>query len=259
MTAIDKPTTRDLMPAAGAIAALHDFEAAHAFWHNDLFAACRAGQLSAEDFRFVFSQYYLYSKNFTRYLSGLMANLEDDRLRAQLAQNLWEEAGERDIEQRHAEIFRRFLVDGLGLDLVAVQFLPATQHFVHCFLERTRNGTALQASAFLSLGTEAIVARMYEIFVQGLLKAGIAEEHLRFFRIHMACDDAHAATLSEIVASLAGRPGFVGEAQAALCGGTESMSNAPYLLKGARRGYRMGPAEAVDSMVSDGLTCAINS
>jgi acetyl-CoA C-acetyltransferase len=42
-------------------------------------------------------------------------------------------------------------------------------------------------------------------------------------------------------------------------GGTESMSNAPYLLKGARWGFRMGNAEAIDSMLAEGLTCAINS
>ena len=42
-----------------------------------------------------------------------------------------------------------------------------------------------------------------------------------------------------------------------VAGGTESMSNAPYLLKGARWGYRMGNAEVVDSMLAEGLTCAI--
>ena len=35
------------------------------------------------------------------------------------------------------------------------------------------------------------------------------------------------------------------------------MSNAPYLLKGARWGYRMGHGEVVDSMLAEGLTCAI--
>ena len=44
-----------------------------------------------------------------------------------------------------------------------------------------------------------------------------------------------------------------------VAGGTESMSNAPYLLKGARWGFRMGHAEAIDSMLAEGLTCAINS
>jgi acetyl-CoA C-acetyltransferase len=49
----------------------------------------------------------------------------------------------------------------------------------------------------------------------------------------------------------------VGYVDAVIAGGTESMSNAPYLLKGARWGYRMGHAEALDSMLQEGLTCAI--
>jgi acetyl-CoA C-acetyltransferase len=50
----------------------------------------------------------------------------------------------------------------------------------------------------------------------------------------------------------------VGYVDLVVAGGTESMSNAPYLLKGARWGYRMGNAEAIDSMLSEGLMCAIN-
>jgi acetyl-CoA C-acetyltransferase len=51
----------------------------------------------------------------------------------------------------------------------------------------------------------------------------------------------------------------VGYVDTVLAGGTESMSNAPYLLKGARWGYRMGHGEVVDSMLGEGLTCAINA
>jgi acetyl-CoA C-acetyltransferase len=51
----------------------------------------------------------------------------------------------------------------------------------------------------------------------------------------------------------------VGYVHTIVAGGTESMSNAPYLLKGARWGYRMGHAEATDSMLAEGLTCAINA
>ncbi len=49
----------------------------------------------------------------------------------------------------------------------------------------------------------------------------------------------------------------VGYVDAIVAGGTESMSNAPYLLTGARWGYRMGNAEAIDSMLQEGLTCAV--
>src|SRR5438105_6647842 len=51
----------------------------------------------------------------------------------------------------------------------------------------------------------------------------------------------------------------VGYADVYVAGGTESMSNAPYLLKGAGWGFRRGHAEATDSMLAEGLTCAINS
>src|SRR5882757_9655664 len=45
-----------------------------------------------------------------------------------------------------------------------------------------------------------------------------------------------------------------GDVEAAVAGGMESMSSAPYLLPDARFGYRMGDAKAIDSMVHDGLT-----
>src|SRR6516165_1588602 len=44
-----------------------------------------------------------------------------------------------------------------------------------------------------------------------------------------------------------------GEADIVVAGGMESMTNAPYLLPGARAGYRMGDAKVVDSMMFDGL------
>src|SRR5438270_7104598 len=45
-----------------------------------------------------------------------------------------------------------------------------------------------------------------------------------------------------------------GDVDIAVGGGMESMSNAPYLLKEARFGYRMGDAKALDEMIHDGLT-----
>jgi len=51
----------------------------------------------------------------------------------------------------------------------------------------------------------------------------------------------------------------VGYVDTIVAGGTESMSNAPYLLMGARWGYRMGNAEVIDSMLHEGLMCAIGS
>src|SRR5262249_29216746 len=44
-----------------------------------------------------------------------------------------------------------------------------------------------------------------------------------------------------------------GEIEAAVAGGMESMTNAPYLVPSARFGSRMGEAEMIDSMIYDGL------
>lgn len=50
---------------------------------------------------------------------------------------------------------------------------------------------------------------------------------------------------------------MLGKAQIVVAVGAESMSQAPYILKGAREGYRMGHGEIHDSMLHDGLVCAI--
>ncbi|MDA1476714.1 acetyl-CoA C-acetyltransferase [Bacillus changyiensis] len=47
-----------------------------------------------------------------------------------------------------------------------------------------------------------------------------------------------------------------GDAEVIVTGGMESMSNAPYLLKKARMGYRMGDGTVQDMMLLDGLTCS---
>ena len=49
-----------------------------------------------------------------------------------------------------------------------------------------------------------------------------------------------------------------GVADIVVAGGMESMTQAPYLLPGAREGYRMGDKSVVDSMMYDGLFCAFD-
>jgi len=50
-----------------------------------------------------------------------------------------------------------------------------------------------------------------------------------------------------------------GDAEVVVAGGMESMTKAPYLLKQAREGYRMGNGELLDSMIDDGLWCAFDA
>ncbi len=50
-----------------------------------------------------------------------------------------------------------------------------------------------------------------------------------------------------------------GDAEMIIAGGTESMTNAPYLLKKARYGYKMGHGELTDSLIGDGLWDVFNN
>jgi acetyl-CoA C-acetyltransferase len=58
---------------------------------------------------------------------------------------------------------------------------------------------------------------------------------------------------------LAHRMIALGEAEIVVAGGMESMTNAPYLLAGARRGYRYGNADLLDALTTDGLFCAFDA
>ena len=74
----------------------------------------------------------------------------------------------------------------------------------------------------------------------------------------------HATTINKVCLSglqtiyLADLMIRAGEADIIVAGGMESMTNAPYLLPGARAGYRIGDQSVVDSMMFDGLTCAFD-
>src|SRR3989440_4972352 len=72
--------------------------------------------------------------------------------------------------------------------------------------------------------------------------------------------DVSSETINKVCASGIRAAGMIdasiraGDLELAVGGGMESMSNAPYLLKQARFGFRMGDAKAIDSMINDGLT-----
>jgi mannose-6-phosphate isomerase-like protein (cupin superfamily)/pyrroloquinoline quinone (PQQ) biosynthesis protein C len=179
----------------------------HALWNNRLFHAFETGSLDKRDLQYVFSQYQLYSRSFTRFLSAVMANCDSDLWRARLSENLWEEGGGCEPAKRHAEIFRRFLRETLDVPAPEdTEFAAFTQHFVREYLMACLGNDAVAGSAFLSLGTESIVPRMYQVFITGLRKAGFRDDQLEFFHIHIACDDAHTETLEKMMLSYAGEP-----------------------------------------------------
>ena len=84
---------------------------------------------------------------------------------------------------------------------------------------------------------------------QAALSGGLADT-VAAMTINMVCGSGLKAV------ALAAQSVMTGAAEIVVAGGMESMSNAPYLLPQGRKGFRMGDAVAVDSMVKDGLWCA---
>ena len=99
-------------------------------------------------------------------------------------------------------------------------------------------GCVLQAGAGMNVARQAAI------------KAGVPVD-VPAETINRVCGSGLQAVVHAVEAVKAGYIDLM------VAGGTESMSNAPYILKGARWGYRMGHAEAIDSMLQEGLTCAI--
>jgi acetyl-CoA C-acetyltransferase len=85
---------------------------------------------------------------------------------------------------------------------------------------------------------------------QAALKAGVPKE-VPSETVNRVCGSGLQAVVHAVEAM---QTGYI---DLTVAGGTESMSGAPYYLKGARWGYRMGNAEVSDAVLAEGLTCAI--
>ena len=84
---------------------------------------------------------------------------------------------------------------------------------------------------------------------QAALQGGLKDE-VSALTVNMVCGSGLRAV------ALAAQNVMTGDAEVVVAGGMESMTNAPYLLPGARKGLRMGDSSVVDSMIKDGLWCA---
>ncbi|HET9400544.1 MAG TPA: acetyl-CoA C-acetyltransferase [Candidatus Acidoferrales bacterium] len=104
-----------------------------------------------------------------------------------------------------------------------------------------------------------------EIIMGCVVAAGLGQNPARQAGLRGGLDSRVAAmTINKVCGSglkavgLAAQSVILGETEIEVAGGMESMSNCPYLLPGARNGYRLGNAEIIDSMINDGLWDAFN-
>ncbi len=99
-----------------------------------------------------------------------------------------------------------------------------------------------------------------EAIMGNVVQAGLGQNPARQAALRGGLHPRVAAmTINKVCGSglkavaLAAQAVTLGESEVVIAGGMESMSNCPYLLKGARSGYRLGNQEVLDSMIVDGL------
>ena len=105
-----------------------------------------------------------------------------------------------------------------------------------------------------------------EVIFGQVLQAGCGQNPARIAAIKAGVpQEVPALTINKVCGSsmkavhLAAQSISLGEADIVIAGGQENMSQAPHLLANSRNGQRMGDWQMIDSMLRDGLTCALNN
>jgi acetyl-CoA C-acetyltransferase len=109
-------------------------------------------------------------------------------------------------------------------------------------------------------------ANVDEVIMGNILTAGLGQAPARQAALLAGLPEStECLTINKMCGSglkavmLAQQAILAGDADVIIAGGQESMSNAPYLLKKARTGYRLGHGELIDSMITDGLWDVYNN
>ncbi len=124
-------------------------------------------------------------------------------------------------------------------------------------------GVAIRA-AVERAGLDPATVQIDDVLMGQVLQAGVGQAPARQAALRAGLPDTiSATTINRVCGSglkaimLAAAEIRAGDAELAIAGGMESMNGAPYLLPGARFGYRLGNAVLIDATVNDGLWCAI--
>src|SRR6266700_2438583 len=125
-------------------------------------------------------------------------------------------------------------------------------------LSATQLGAIAVREAVKRSGVEP--ARVDECIMGNVVSAGLGQNPARQTAIFGGLPpEVGAMTVNKVCGSglkavaLAAQAIQTGNSSIVVAGGMESMTNAPYLLPNARKGYRLGNGQLIDSMINDGL------
>lgn len=193
----------------------------HRAVHHPYLLALRSGEFKRMDLvlRDFALQYGAYSAWFPRYLTAVIAKLEDPKHRLYLLDNLAEESGRLD-EHAIAAIeslgIHKEWVDGIAHPLLFERFQNAigversepigieVQIWRESFLGLVQHTSAASAVGAIGLGTESIVKDIYRHFIDAIeTHTSLTLREYAFFPLHTEVDDEHGVILLQIAEELA--------------------------------------------------------
>lgn len=150
-----------------------------------------------------------------------------------------------------------------------VVIVSAVRTAIGSFLGSLKNVSAVELGATViqeAINRAGINEEVVDEVIMGnVLQAGLGQNPARQAALQAGLPESVSAlTINKVCGSglktvqLARQAIIAGDADVVVAGGMENMSQAPYLMKHARDGFKMGDQKVVDSMIHDGLWCAFN-
>lgn len=150
-----------------------------------------------------------------------------------------------------------------------VVIVSAVRTPIGSFLGSLTNVAATQLGAIVIKGALEKAGvnpeQVDDVIMGNVLQAGLGQNPARQAALAAGVpQEASAITINKVCGSglqaihMATQAILAGDAEIVVAGGMENMSAASYVLKGARNGFKMGNQKVVDSMIEDGLWCAMN-
>ena len=150
-----------------------------------------------------------------------------------------------------------------------VYIISAKRTAIGSFLGSLANTSAVELGTVV---TKAVLQdsgvspeKIDEVIFGNVLSAGLGQNVSRQIALKCAIPESVPSfTINKVCGSgmkalqLAYQSIVLCEADAIIAGGTENMTQSPFILKGARQGLKLGNSNLIDSMINDGLWCAAN-
>lgn len=155
-------------------------------------------------------QYSFYSQWFTRYLDGVISNLDSQEHRDLLLHNMEEEKGNPNsqiaAELPHVEIFKQFK-NAVGATEQYCHDTPActtAKLWRELFLQKCSSKIPGVGIAAIGLATEGIISRIYPYILKAINEhTSLDKDASLFFELHVKCDDGHAEAIEKITIDIA--------------------------------------------------------